>query len=171
MQHQLKSISKSGIDEALSKVAHYRALNQAEEAESMCRDILAIEPEHQMAKRLLALSITDQFTGTPKDRFPEALEIFNSLKSEYERLYYNGILHERRAKAELAEGHMPHTLYVLFEEALQSYAAAEKVRPAGNDDAILRWNRCVRILQSWPPDSWQKDDEADFGDSVPVTKR
>src|SRR5277367_2850289 len=101
MQHQLKSISKSGIEEAISKVSHYRALNQAEEAESICRDILAVEPEHQMAKRLLALSITDQFTGTPKDRFTEAHNIFKSLTSEYERLYYNGILHERRAKTEL----------------------------------------------------------------------
>ena len=171
MQHKLKSISKSGITEALDKVAHYRALNQAEEAESICRDILVVEPEHQMAKRLLALSITDQFTGTPKDRFPEALVIFSSLQSEYERLYYNGILHERRAKAELAQGHMPHTLYVLFEEAMKSYEAAEKVRPAGNDDAILRWNRCVRILQGMPDDSWEKEDVAEFGDSTPVPDR
>jgi len=29
-------------------------------------------------------------------------------------------------------------------------AEAEKLRPAGNDDAILRWNTCVRFLSSHP---------------------
>jgi len=33
---------------------------------------------------------------------------------------------------------------------LQYFGEAEKVHPPGNDDAILRWNRCVRLLQSQP---------------------
>jgi len=41
-------------------------------------------------------------------------------------------------------------LLPLLEEALNCFAAAEKLRPAGNDDSILRWNRCVRLLQSRP---------------------
>ena len=28
------------------------------------------------------------------------------------------------------------------------FEEAERLRPAGNDDAILRWNACVRFLQS-----------------------
>ena len=39
-------------------------------------------------------------------------------------------------------------LLPLFEQALQCFAEAEKIRPPGNDDAILRWNRCVRLLQN-----------------------
>ena len=26
------------------------------------------------------------------------------------------------------------------------YSEAEAIRPAGNDDAILRWNTCARVL-------------------------
>lgn len=168
MNHQIKPISKNGVLEALSKVAHYRYLNQAEEAESICRDILTADPENQTARRMLGLAITDQFTGTPKDRFAEAREIFAGLGNEYEKMYYTGILHERRAKAELAHGHQPHTLHVLFAEAIRCYESAEKVRPAGNDDAILRWNRCVRILQSMPDHVWEQEESAEFGDSAPL---
>src|SRR5256885_341029 len=44
MAHQLKSISKAGIPEAIAKVELYRYLNEPEEAESICRDILALDP-------------------------------------------------------------------------------------------------------------------------------
>ena len=37
-----------------------------------------------------------------------------------------------------------------FEEAMRCFSQAADIRPKGNDDAILRWNRCVRILQSNP---------------------
>jgi tetratricopeptide (TPR) repeat protein len=150
MPHQLKSISKPGIPEALAKVELYRYLNEPEEAESICRDILAIDPDHQLAKRMLGLSITDQFAGAAADRYAEVQSIFNSLRDPYERNYYTGLLHERRAKAQLHSGYSPHILLPLIEQAMDCFAEAEKVRPAGNDDSILRWNRCVRLLQSRP---------------------
>jgi hypothetical protein len=53
-------------------------------------------------------------------------------------------------KAQLRAGRAPHTLLPLLERALQCFAEAEKVHPSGNDDAILRWNRCVRLFQSHP---------------------
>ena len=101
MERQLKAISKNGITEALAKVQHYRYLNQAEEAESICRDILAVDPENQMALRQLGLALTDQFRGTLADGSHEAQSCFEKLSSAYERAYYQGILHERRAKAQL----------------------------------------------------------------------
>src|SRR5258705_7847264 len=104
MQHQLKSISKAGIPEAIAKVELYRSLNEPEEAESICRDILSIEPQHQLALRLLGLSLTDQFTGGASDRYREVEVTFLQLKDPYERLYYTGILYERRAKAQLHSG-------------------------------------------------------------------
>lgn len=150
MTYQLKSISKAGIPEALAKVELYRYLNEPEEAESICRDILAIDSDHQLAKRMLGLSITDQFTGAAADRYAEAQSIFVSLRDSYERNYYNGLLHERRAKAQLHSGYSPHILLPLIEQAMNYFAEAEKSRPAGNDDSILRWNRCVRLLESRP---------------------
>jgi len=65
-------------------------------------------------------------------------------------VYYLGLLCERRVKAQLRAGRAPHTLLPLLEKALQYFGEAEKIHPPGNDDAILRWNRCVRLLQSQP---------------------
>jgi tetratricopeptide (TPR) repeat protein len=148
MEYELKRISTAGIAEAISKVELYRSLNEPEEAESICRDILTIEPEHQLALRLLGLSLTDEFKGGPSDRVHEAEEIFQHLTDSYERLYYTGIVYERRAKAQLRGGQPAHSVLPLFEHALRSFAAAETIRPEGNDDAMLRWNRCVRLLQT-----------------------
>jgi tetratricopeptide (TPR) repeat protein len=169
MDFQLKPISKDGIPEAISKAELYRNLNEPGEAESICRDILAIDPENQGALRLLGLSITDQFTGNSSDRQSEANTAFQDLKDQYERIYYTGILHERQAKAQLAAGRAPYTVAPLFEEALSCFERAEAIRPYGNDDAILRWNRCVRILQSRLGSDWQKLIETiDAGDSPPI---
>ncbi|HEX9687938.1 MAG TPA: hypothetical protein VGB47_02565 [Thermoanaerobaculia bacterium] len=148
MEYELKAISKEAIAEATAKADWYRLLNEPGEAESICRDVLAVDPEEQTALRLLGLAITDQFTGEPSDRRAEAEATFERLRSPYERLYYIGIARERVAKAQLAAGRPPHRLIVLFEDALAWFERAEQIRPAGNDDAILRWNRCVRILKS-----------------------
>ena len=161
MAYQLKQISRAGIPEAISKAELYRSLNEPEEAESICRDILAIESDHQRALRLLGLALTDQFTGRSSDRYLETEQIFKQLKDPYEQLYYMGILYERRAKAQLNSG-SPHAWVLsLFEEALRSFAQAERVRPSGNDDAILRWNRCVRLLQN-PAYEWKEPEYASF---------
>ncbi len=168
MEYKLKSIFSNGIGEAISKAERYRLLNEPEEAESICRDILAIEPEHQMALRVLGLAITDEFTGGPADRYREAEEAFEKLADPYEKHYYMGVLLERLAKTQLRAGRSPHTVLALFEEALHRFAEAEKIRPKGNDDAILRWNRCVRLLESRPASEWHREPAPlDAGDSPP----
>lgn len=169
MELKLKPILKTGIAEAISKIELYRYLNQSEEAESICQDILAVEPENQLALRLLGLVITDQFTGAPSDRSAEAEKIFQSLADPYERFYYTGLLQERQAKAQLRAGRPAYTLLVLFEEAMRCYEEAEKIRPPDNDDAILRWNRCVRLLQSLPKFEAEREGVLfEAGDSPPT---
>ena len=93
MELKLKPISKDGITQAISRIQLYRYLNEPEEAESICRDILAVEPDHQMAVRLLAMTISDQFSGDPSDRFSEAEGLLNALTDPYERLYFTGLLY------------------------------------------------------------------------------
>ena len=167
MDYALKSISKAGIPEATAKVELYRYLNEPEEAESICRDILAVDPHHQLALRLLGLTITDQFLGIAADRHREVEEIFQRLADPYERHYYAGLLYERRAKAQLRVGQPPHTLLPLLERALACFGEAEKIRPKGNDDSILRWNSCVRLLQS-PNLAWNEEFASfDAGDIPP----
>jgi tetratricopeptide (TPR) repeat protein len=147
MEIKLKTISQDGIPEAISKVELYRSLNDPEGAESICQDILAIEPDHQIALRLLGLTITDQFTGRPSDRYTEAEKRFLSLVDPYERSYYLGLLHERRARAQMRAAQTAHTLASSLREAMRLFEEAEKIHPPHNDDAVLRWNRCVRLLE------------------------
>ena len=63
----LKRISPSGVPAALQKAERYRLLNDSTAAESICLDILGIEPENQQALVTLVLSITDQFTEDTGD--------------------------------------------------------------------------------------------------------
>src|SRR5260370_22325759 len=169
MERQLKTIWTSGIAEALAKARPYGYLNQEEEAESICRDILDVEPENQMALRLLGLAITDQLPGAVNDRRKEAQDCFEKLTSPYERSYYLGILHERRAKAQMRAGHLAHSLVASFERAMQFFEEAEKIRPQGNDDALLRWNRCLRLLQSIPELTRERESvELEINDTPPI---
>src|SRR5882762_3525836 len=169
MEFKLKTISKAGIPEAISKAELYRSLNEPEEAESICRDILAVEPDHRLALRMLGLAITDQFCGDVSDRSSEVENLFEKLVDRYERLYYTGLLHERRAKAQMRVGRSPRTLAPLFSEAMRCFAEAETIRPPNNDDAVLRWNRCARLLQSHPGFQEEKESEAfEAFDSSPI---
>jgi|SRR5688572_16630917 len=171
MELKLKPISRAGINEAIGKVELYRYLNEPGEAESICRDILSLEPNHQTALRLLGLSITDQFKGDAKDRYAEASNIFKSLTNNYERTYYCGLLHERKAKAQLRAGRPSHTVIPTFQEAMRFFEDAEKIRPPDNDDPILRWNRCVRLLHDLMPAAQQKGmDEVEVNDGPPVNR-
>ena len=169
MELKLKPISNAGIAKATSKTEVYRYLNEPGEAESICRDILAVDPGNQAALRLLGLAITDQFTGETSDRYSESEGVFRGLTSEYERTYHLGILRERKAKAQLRAGRLPHTVLPIFEEAMNYFAEAEKISPPSNDDAILRWNRCVRLLQSRISSDWSKEmEEFDASEGPPV---
>ncbi len=148
----MKSIQKEAIRSALDKAVWYRALNEPLEAESICRDILEIDPENQEALAALLLALTDQFNRGLKNRYREARELAERLTSEYEQEYYSGIISERRAKSQYQQGTpgSGHLAYEGLKDAMAHYEKAEKVRPVGNDDALLRWNACARLLMSSP---------------------
>ena len=148
MEYVLKRIHPDGIDAALLKADRYRELNQPAEAESICRDVIAVAATNPLALRILGLALTDQFGPSTAARFAEAQEVFGRLADPYERAFYTGLAYERQAKAQVA-GQLPlRSVRPLFDRALASYAAAEAIRPPGNDDAILRWNSCVRALET-----------------------
>jgi hypothetical protein len=142
----LKPISREAIPEALAKVERYRLLNEPWQAESICLDVLRVEPEHQQALVMLLLSLTDQFGKGVSAA--SAREVLSRLKSDYEREYYSGIIAERWADSLLRQGSpgAGFTAYEGLREAMQHYERAEGLRPPGNDDALLRWNTCARIL-------------------------
>ncbi len=142
----LKPITRAAIPHALEKVERYRLLNEPAEAESICRDVLRVEPGNQKALVLL-LTLTDQLgRGVGVN---EARALLDRLEGEYERAYYGGIICERQGKAQLRQG-TPGSesgAHDWLKNAMRSYERAEGTRPAGNDDAILRWNACARLLR------------------------
>ena len=152
---QLKPLSKNAIPAALAKAERYRLLNEPGEAESICLDVLQIDPANHDALVTLILALTDQFPQElPSSRSApaRATDLVARLAEEYDRLYYAGIIRERRAKAVLhRDGYASGgTAAEWLREAMGFFERAEAVRPADNDDAVLRWNACARLLQHLP---------------------
>src|SRR5688572_30426509 len=101
---KLKPLSKQGVEPALGKAEHYRLLNQPRLAESICLDILAVDPDNQKASIFLLLALTDQFGRASSKAAKQAMEIAGKLRDEYSRLYYTGIVYERQAANALHSG-------------------------------------------------------------------
>jgi hypothetical protein len=144
---ELKTLSPEAVPRALAKAERYRLLNEPAEAESICLDALNIDPDNQDLLAMLLLAITDQFADDAP-RVTEAWQTVARLRNDYERLYYTGIIHERRAKALLGH-HTPRgggRAYDWLREAMLCFENAEAIRPPGNDDALLRWNACARLI-------------------------
>jgi hypothetical protein len=145
---ELKKLSKEAIPAALEKAMRYRLLNEPGEAESVCHDVLCIDPDNQQALVTLLLALTDRFGKGYNVSVTQAQEVVPRLRDAYERAYYGGIIRERQAKAQLQHGHpgAGFEAYEFLREAMTYYEKAEAIRPAGNDDALLRWNACARII-------------------------
>jgi hypothetical protein len=147
---ELKALSVEAIPRALEKAERYRLLNEPLEAESICLDVLQIDAENQTALVILLLALTDQFQQ--RNAADEAQKVCRRLRSEYERHYYAGIICERRAKTQLS-AHTPGAKAAAYEalrEAMRNYESAIEMRPPENDDAMLRWNTCARVLMRNP---------------------
>jgi len=167
MHFELKSISEENIPEALAKVERYRLLNEPVLAESICLDILAINPDHQQALMSLLLARTDQFHAHAQAK--GALEVLSKIRGDYEQAYYAGIISERLGLARIRQGDSGSRIsgYRALEDAMRHYERAMESAPHGNDDAILRWNTCARTIMQNPniqpsadndPHSWMHDE-------------
>ncbi len=144
---ELKKIDKEAIPRALQKVERYRLLNDPAEAESICRDILAVEPSNQQALIFLILSLTDQFLkgGTVY----EAKSLVSQIKDDYQRNYYTGIVSERNGKAALSREFpdSQHDAYEWLNDAMKAFERADELASIENNDARLRWNACMRTVE------------------------
>jgi tetratricopeptide (TPR) repeat protein len=146
--YSLKRLTGAHLEAAIVKAAHYRDLNQPEEAESICRDVLDVDGANQAAWKLLGLAITDRLATPEAGLLEEAVAAFGRLEDDYERVYHVGVAWERAAKAHV-ERSEAHSALTAFEHALSLFERAERMRP-DSADPILRWNRCVRLLSSHP---------------------
>jgi tetratricopeptide (TPR) repeat protein len=147
---ELKPLSREAIPNALAKAERYRLLNEPWQAESICQDVLQIDPENQAALVTLILALTEQFDDDGS--VDEARDVCSRLQNDYERAYFSGIIHERRGKSILRQGRhgAGFIAYDWIRQAMEWYERAEAIRPPANDDALLRWNTCARFLMRHP---------------------
>jgi hypothetical protein len=152
MKFELKSLSHEAIPAALEKAHRYRLLNEPEQAESICEDVLRLDPENQEALTSLVLALTDRFSSSRPVSPRRVRELLPRLKGDYERAYYAGIIAEREGVAWVRSGQprSGEAAYVCFREAMRHFERAERLRPPANDDAILRWNSCARMIMNHP---------------------
>jgi hypothetical protein len=151
-QFQLKPLSPAGIAGAIEKAKQYRLLNEPGTAESICRDILLVDPQHHDGLILLILTLTDLFPRGMAGCFDEAQRLAQALGDPYERAYFTGLVYERRAKAHL-RSHQPQSGLIAYDwlrRAMVQFEGAERLAPPNDDQAILRWNGCVRRLRAHP---------------------
>jgi hypothetical protein len=148
MMFELKTLSRDAVSRTLAKAERYRLLNEPGEAESICRDALRADPDNQDALVMLLLALTDQFDDEAANSVSDARHCAEQIRDAYGRAYYSGIIHERRAKATLhhAAPNCGPRAYEGLREAMEWYERAEAIRPPGNDDALLRWNTCARLI-------------------------
>ena len=147
---QLKPISKEAVDEALKKAERYRLLNEPQLADSICQDILDVDPGNIEALKTKLLAITDQFGKYSSTHVSTARQLLTSFDNEYDREYYAGIICERQGNAYINRGRPGdhHSAFDWLTEAMEHYEKAEGLRSHGQDDAILRWNTCARQIMS-----------------------
>lgn len=151
----LKRLSPSAIPAALAKAERYRLLNEPEQAESICEDVLAADPGNREAQITLVLALSDQLADGPHDRghvLARAKALAAGLEAPYERAYCQGLVAERRARAVLARGGAGSRAQAgeWLREAMHHFAEAEPVRPSDDDSSILRWNACARLIAKHP---------------------
>jgi len=170
---RLKPISDTAVPAALEKALRYRLLNEPLEAESICLDILHADPENQEAIVTLLLARSDLFDEEYTAAFERAKAVLPKLTSSYDRAYYEGVIHERWAKAQTARRVPAHVVTGWFLHAMQCFERAESLAPNDNPDAILRWNTCARLLDRQEKSSLAehehsitRDIEAEFGDEA-----
>ncbi len=164
-----KPIHRESIPRALAKAERYRLLNEPSQAESICRDVLLVDATNQAALVSLILALTDMF-GARRINPDDARSLVQRLESEFDRLYYSGVVEERSARALLLARHSPPDVHARLQSAMQNFDQAQQHAPPGNDDAILRWNACVRFINAMRlGDAPSEDrDPTRFDDEVPL---
>jgi hypothetical protein len=150
---ELKKLTQMGVKAALAKAERYRLLNEPEPAESICLDVLEVEPDNQDALQMLILTLTDQFGSSSGSRVRRAKDLVELIEDEYRRHYLMGLVHEREGRSALRRSlgnqatYGNQAAYECLRDAMDEYERAEDLRPEGIDDPILRWNSCVRIIE------------------------
>ena len=86
---ELKRLSTAAIPAALAKAERYRLLNEPEEAQSICEDILTADPDEFRCGADVDPG-ADRYLPKQDGNVSRAQELVARLPSEYERAYFGG---------------------------------------------------------------------------------
>ena len=139
-----------GVYLVAAELARHGFIASPTSRSAQAADILATDPDNQGAIILLLLSLSDQFTDNIPENLDKAWSLLPRLKDDYLQAYYQGLLFERQARVYMrrASPGSGFSAYDLFCDAMRLYEKAARVRPPGNDEALLRWNTCARTIMS-----------------------
>lgn len=173
---ELKPIPATAVPAAIDRAHHYRLLNEPSQAESICRDVLAVEPANQRAITTLLLALTDQFRDQFLDSYHPCHDLLERITDPYERVYYEGIVCERWSRAQSKREIPAGMVLEWIQKALRCYEQAIELSPADDPDATVRWNTCARMMneiaEREPAGDRQpatdRDVSAEYGDDVPT---
>ncbi len=169
-----KPLPLETVPAALKQAHHYRLLNEPALAESICRDIVAVDDNNEIAWITLLLALTDQFDEKYAHALDHAKECLGKLQTDFHRLYYEGIIYERWARAQQKKSIPLETIESWVRNAMRFYDQSAELAPADDPHPVLRWNTCARYLdeieqkrpQTNSPGS-MRDMHNEFGDDVP----
>ena len=166
---ELRPLQPDSVPRALEKAERYRLLNEPREAESICRDILRADASNEAAIVIMLLALTDQFGMGVRVSVNHARELIDRMSDPYHQAYYEGILSERWGKHLMEEGAPGYTVFDWFTAAMKCFARAIELAPDGNEDAVLRWNTCARMIKRHDlrPRPEEGVEEAEYFDEVP----
>jgi len=168
---QLKKLSLDALPRAIGKAEHYRLLNDPRAAESICLDVLAADETNQRALVILLLSTTDLFGEEGRATPETARALLPRIGDDYVRSYYAGMICERWGKHLMAEKVPGHVSHGWIHEAMTHYQLASHMSPAGNDDALLRWNTCARLLNQHGDLKPRAEEIGEMGEDGDVPRR
>ncbi len=145
---ELKPLPAGEVSTALAMAERCRDIGEPEEAESICRDVLTVEPNNQASLVLLLLARTDLLDRGLPGGVERARESLPKLESEYDRAYYAGVICERQARY-LLRARGRRTSFVAWEwfrYAVDHFEEATRLAPS-RVEPVLRFNSCVRLVE------------------------
>lgn len=162
---ELKPLSTNAIDHAIEKAQRYRLLNQPLQAESICLDVLHTQPDNEQALIELTLALSDQLADGDPGSLDQARQVVQKMNTEYHQAYYSALLSERQALVLLKQRGKRSSLvaFEFFNDALAQYEVAMHHKPDGEDESILRWNFCKRMINKHQLNDIDPEELEDLG--------
>ena len=159
-----KNLESADLDAALAAAQASWAELRAEETESICLDILELDPNHRSTLDLLLRCRIELLKKGLPQSVARAQELIPQLDSDFDQAFYSGMIREAQARYLLEKRGRATSgvAYSWFRHAMDDFAAASNL-DAGRVEPKLHWNACLRTLENNPQCVPPPEDGEDHG--------